>query len=150
MQFANREYWSKQLPPPYSPSTEDVKIYSENKLAGKTLLLGCTHSLLNLSDVQMDHDPWYASPTVITQDWRTNQEIYTNILGDGVLNFTEELTMAVLIMAQKKSQRLIVRSFNFKLPNMRIANYFPDEHTLSIKPSRSIKMTDYSFFIWDF
>jgi len=150
MHYVDKEYWRTQLTPPYSPNQHDVEIYYQNKIAGTTLLLGCTHLLLKLSDKQMDHDPWFASPTVIKLDWRLNTENYTNIIGDGVLNFTEELANGVLKMAQNRCQRLIVRSFNFKLPTMKIANYFADENTLSIKPSKTIKFAEYSFFIWDF
>ena len=85
-------YWSKELLHPLSPSISDVEIYKQNIGKGSTLLLGCTHKLISISDFQMDIDPWYEAPTMIIKDWRDNETYYDNIIGDGVFNFTKELT----------------------------------------------------------
>ena len=97
----NKSYWSKELPSPYSPSISDVEIYKINIGKGSTLLLGCTHKLISISDFQMDIDPWYEAPTMIIKDWRDNETYYDNIIGDGVFNFTKELTDSVLTMCKK-------------------------------------------------
>jgi len=146
----NREYWRTQLPHPYSPNDQDVQTYLNNKVEGKTLLLGCTHSLLPHSDFQMDFDPWYDGTTVITGDWRDNRTHYENMMGDGVFNLNKELTFSVLEMAQVFSKRLIVRSFNYKLPLMKIADYFPNKNEFPLRPTEHIQFSEYSFYIWDF
>lgn len=142
-------YWSLELPHPLSPSNEDASVYKDHLLIGSTLLLGCTHKLISISDWQLDIDPWYVANTVIKGDWRNNTKKYTNIMGDGVLNFTQELTDGVLNMASKHCSRLIVRSFNYKLNTMRIANYFPSSCDFKLKPSIAIILKEYSFYVWD-
>lgn len=146
----DKEYWRIKLPTPYSPSAEDILIYQKHMQPGSTLLLGCTHDLISISDRQMDIDPWYESDTVIVQDWATNDLYYTNIIGDGVFNFSPELSNSVLLMALGCCARLIIRSFNQKLPNMRVANYFPKENDFTLAPDIREKYDDYSFFIWKF
>lgn len=146
----NKEYWRKQIPHPYSPNYQDLEIYLKYKVSGKTLLLGCTHDLIEHSDFQMDFDPWYESDTVITMDWRDNKTHFANMMGDGVLNLKKELTDDVLKMAQKHSKRLIVRSFNYKLPIMKIADYFPNKNEFSLRPTHAIEFAEYSFYIWNF
>jgi hypothetical protein len=145
-----KEYWQKMLPPPMSPSDGDVEIFKSNIIEGTTLLLGCTHSLLNLSTKQMDIDPWYESPTVIVEDWRNNKEKYTNIIGCGVLNFNKELSDKVIEMCSKCSRKTIIRSFAKKFPIMKIADYFPTEKELIIQPNFFYNFGDYNFFIWNF
>jgi len=146
----DKYYWGKELPEPYAPSHKDVEIYVQNLKSGSTLLLGCTHKLIPYSDFQMDIDPWYEAPTVIVDDWRNNKSFYTNIMGDGVFNFTEELTNDVLHMASKCSDILAIRCFNKKLPNMKVASYFPKQEDFSIKVNYSYSFKDYNFFIWKF
>lgn len=146
----NKNYWSIELLHPYSPSHEDVNTYKSNIKKGTTLLLGCTHKLLSLSDFQMDIDPWYEAPTVIVKDWVDNDKFYNNMIGDGVLNFTKDLTEKIIKMSETYSDVLIVRCFNKKLPNMKIANYFPTENDFVLKPSKTLKHQDYNFFIWNF
>ena len=68
----DKEYWSTEFPSPYGPSEDDVIIFSEKSIPGKTLLLGCTKKLIPITDVQMDNDPWYDGPNVITKDWLDN------------------------------------------------------------------------------
>ena len=147
---ADKNYWRNELVPPYSPSEDDVAYYRQQVSSGTTLLLGCTHKLLALSTAQMDHDPWYEGSTVIVCDWRDNRQFYDNMIGDGVLNFTKELTDAVVQMASEHTKSLIVRSFNFKLPNMMIADYFPSEEDFAIRPISSFKKDSYSFYAWRF
>lgn len=146
----NKYYWSKELPEPYCPSVNDVKIYISNLKKGKTLLLGCTHKLIPFSDVQLDIDPWYEASSVIVDDWRNNKFFYTNIIGDGVFNFTKELTDNVLHMASNYCENLVIRCFNKKLPNMKLASYFPQNEDFHIKASYSYKSEDYNFYIWNF
>ena len=146
----DKSYWEKELKPPYSPSDDDFYIYKNNLSKGETLLLGCTHKLISLSDYQMDIDPWYNAPTVIKQEWTTNQKFYTNIIGDGVLNFTEELTNKIIIMCQQNCKNFMARTFNKKLPNMKIADYFPLQSNFLIKPYMTIDFKDYNFFYWRF
>lgn len=146
----NKDYWSIELMHPYSPSHEDVNTYKNNIKKGTTLLLGCTHKLLSLSDFQMDIDPWYEASTVIVKDWIANDKFYNNMIGDGVFNFTKDLTEKIIKMSESHSEILIVRCFNKKLPNMKIANYFPTENDFVLKPSKTLKHQDYNFFIWNF
>lgn len=146
----NKNYWSSILPHPLSPSDEDTEIYKNHLIQGETMLLGCTHKLIKLSDFQMDIDPWYNSSTVIVGDWVNNNKKYNNIIGDGVLNFTKELCDNVLNMCSRFSDVFIVRSFNYKLEPMKIADYFPSENDFIIKPNKSIKFKEYSFYIWKF
>lgn len=146
----NKNYWSVSLPHPLSPSDGDVKIYRSHLIPGKILLLGCTHRLIEFSDHQMDIDPWYNSSTVIVGNWINNKKKYSNIIGDGVLNFTKELCDNVLNMCSKFSDVFITRSFNYKLKPMKIANHFPSENDFLIKPSEYIKFDEYSFYIWRF
>lgn len=40
----NKEYWSQDLPRPLSPDDNDVNIFKDNMIEGKTLLLGCTRN----------------------------------------------------------------------------------------------------------
>ena len=128
-----KSYWSKELLYPLSPSNEDVEIYKESMTSGSTLLLGCTHKLIPISDFQMDIDPWYEAPTVIVKDWRNNETYYDNIIGNGVFNFTKELTDSILLMCEKNCRNLVIRSFKHKLPIMKIADYFPKENDFHIK-----------------
>lgn len=147
--IVEKEYWAGLLPP-LAPSKEDVDLYSKYLLAGSTLLLGSTRQLIDLSDVQMDIDPQDYVPNPIKQDWAANTENYTNIVGDGVTAFTKELCDGVIEMASKHCKRLIVRSFNRKLPTMRIAAYFPGVKDFTILPSSYIEFEDYTFYVWNF
>ena len=150
MAFPDHNYWKEQLPHPYSPNEDDVRIYAKYLIAGRTLLLGCTHSLISLSDWQLDQDPWYLEKTVIRGKWEDNQTFYDNMIGDGVLNFTKESASQLIDMAQKYSKNLIVRNFRQKLPIMQIANYFPTINDLPIKPNEHIIKDSYQFFVWRF
>lgn len=146
----NNSYWAKELPHPLSPSFDDFDIYKDNLISGTTLLLGCTHKLIPISTNQMDIDPWYKSPTMIIKDWRENDQFYDNIIGDGVLNFTKDLTCSILNMCQKNSALFLTRCFNQKLPNMKIAEYFPKYNDFSIKPDLVLEYNYYNFFLWRF
>jgi hypothetical protein len=117
---------------------------------GSTLLLGCTHKLIPISDFQMDIDPWYQAPTMIIKDWRNNKTYYDNIIGDGVFNFTKELTDSILLMCEKNCRNLVIRSFKHKLPIMKIADYFPKENDFHIRPDLIDEYEDYNFFCWSF
>jgi hypothetical protein len=148
MSIPDKEYWKNQLPVPYSPSDSDVDVYKQYCLHGNTLLLGCTHKLIPLSNIQMDIDPWYSAPTVVVKDWQHNNDFYENIIGDGVLNFTEELTHGILGMTSKFSKTFVARYFKYKLQNMRIANYFSDP--FGLKPTEIVDRPEYCFLIWKY
>ena len=147
----DKEYWASDLPLPLSPSEDDVIFFKENIIPGSKLLLGCTKKLIELSDYQMDIDPWYDGKNVIIQDWITNNVYYDNILGDGVLNLTKKLADDVLIMCSKNCKLFIARVFNKKLDTMRIAKNFPHFNDFNIQPTyQKIINEEYSFYIWNF
>lgn len=146
----DKSYWQNELPHPYAPNLYDIAVYKRYLLSGSTLLLGCTHKLLEHSDVQLDIDPWYEADTVIVGDWKHNSDTFTNIIGDGVLNFTEELTISVLEMASNHSKAFICRTFIRKLPLMQVAGYFPTSNDFHIKPSITVGFDDYMFNVWYF
>ena len=148
--MVDKLYWSQTFPPPLGPSDEDVTIYKNYMIEGTTLLLGCTGKLVQLSNNQMDIDPFLDIPSVIIGDWTQNTTYYDNILGDGVLNFTKELEEKLLEMASKYCKVLIIRSFNYKLEKLRIAANFPTQNDFLITPTESIIFKDYSFYIWIF
>lgn len=146
----SKEYWASDLPRPLSPSTEDYITFKENMVPGTTLLLGCTRKLIELSDFQMDLDPWYDADSVIVQDWATNEVYYDNIIGDGVFNFTKELENNIINMSKNKCSKLIIRTFDEKMDIMRIADNFPNESDFIIKPTSVIRCLKYTFYIWEF
>lgn len=142
----DNSYWSKEMRHPYSPSASDAGIF-KSLLFGRVLLLGCTHKLIQLSDVQIDHDPWYDGPNVVKKDWRENDSFFDTIIGDGVLNLDCDLSEAVVEMASKHSKRLVVRWFSHKLPLMKVARCFDRPKQ---PPSLAIPFDGYSFLLWDF
>jgi hypothetical protein len=146
----NKDYWSSELPVPLSPSDEDVSTYKQFLIEGKTLMLGCTKKLISISDMQMDIDPWYDSETMIKDNWVNNKTFYENIIGDGVLSFTNELADDLIEMASKNCKVFIARTFTNKLPIMRIADNFPNVNDFIIKPTSVIRCLKYSFYIWEF
>lgn len=145
----DKNYWAN-LAPPLAPSKKDVDIYKKYLLPGSTLLLGSTRQLINLSNVQMDIYPQDYLPNPIQQNWLSNNLYYDNIIGDGVTAFTKELCDGVIEMASKCCKRLIIRSFNKKLPTMRIAAYFPSLEDFIIRPTEFKNFDDYTFYIWHF
>ena len=148
--MVDKLYWSQTFPPPLGPSDEDVTIYKNYMIEGPTLLLGCTGKLVQLSNNQMDIDPFLDIPSVIIGDWTQNTTYYDNILGDGVLNFTKELEEKLLEMASKYCKKFIVRAFNYKLDVMKIAANFPKAEDFSIKPVEVKIFNEYTFFVWEF
>jgi hypothetical protein len=146
----DKEYWSTEFPSPYGPSEDDVLIFKQKCIKGKTLLLGCTKKLIPISDVQMDIDPWYNGTNVIIKDWLDNTDYYENIIGDGVFNLTKELTDDLLKMASKYCKVLVIRSFNYKFEKLRIASNFPTKDDFIITPTESKIFDDYSIYIWTF
>ena len=144
------EYWKKDLPHPLSPSKSDVEIYKQFMTTGTTLLLGLTKSLMDISDFQMDLDPWIKSKSVITGDWKDNSKYYDNIIGDGVLSFTKELADNLIEMAKSCCEVFICRTFTQKLPIMRIADNFPKPEDFNTPPNFVIERPNYSFYIWKF
>lgn len=150
MHSIGREYWRNRLEHPYSPNSRDITTFEQHMLPGSSLLLGCTHDLIVLTDKQLDVDPWYTAATVIKGDWRTNKTFYNNIIGDGVLNLSEQLAHDVVHMSSTTCNRLIVRSFKRRLPKMKVAQYFPDLADFQIKPKLVPYDHDYCFYIWQF
>jgi len=146
----DKTYWEKLLEHPYSPNDGDVFTYASNIEVGSTLLLGCTHRLLSLSNKQMDIDPWYKAETVIVKDWCDNKDYFVNIIGDGVLNLNKQLSECVLTMASKCCKNFVVRCFNFKLEKMRVAEYFPCKNDFVITPSWCQENKEYNFYKWCF
>jgi hypothetical protein len=149
--MVDKNYWASDLPLPLSPSDDDVKEFKSHMKKGTTLLLGCTKKLIPLSDRQLDIDPWYNGETVIVGNWLENKHFYTNILLDGGFNIlSKEMCNSLLSLASKCCEVLIVRSFDKKLPTMRIADNFPIKEDFDITPTEIITCKDYSFFIWEF
>jgi hypothetical protein len=147
----DKTYWSSELPTPLSPSDDDVLEFKFHLRKGTTLLLGCTKKLIQLSDRQLDIDPWYVNDTVIVGDWVDNKHFYTNIMIDGGLCFTKELCDSIIDMASKNSKFLIARVFDYKLDSMKIANYFPKFEDFKIEPTHQFKTEkEYTFYIWEF
>lgn len=149
--MVDKSYWSSELIHPLSPSVVDVNYYKNYMIGGSSLLLGCTKSLIPLTNRQLDSDPWYESDTVIVGDWRDNKHFYSNILLDGGLCFTKELCDEILEMASKNCHRFISRSFDKKLDVMKVADYFPNENDFKYKPRFVARMqNDYTFYVWEF
>jgi hypothetical protein len=98
----------------------------------------------------MDIDPWYEAKTVIKGDWLDNKTYYGNIIADGSLSFTKELTDGLIEMASKNCKVFITRTFTKRLPIMRIADYFPQPEDFKIPPTKTVVFEDYSFYIWHF
>ena len=145
------DYWRAEHPHPLAPNRDDVETYrSLIGNAGSVLLLGNTPALMPLCTAAMDTEPFLDDPRVIAQDWTTNSVTYDVIIGDGVLNFTDTLAEQVLEMVSRTSGRFIARSFNERLPIMRVADNFPSGADFALPPAQTIDRGQYSFFIWDF
>jgi len=147
----DRSYWELELDHPLCPNRDDLRMYEILLgIRGRTLLLGCTRLLLPLTDQQLDIDPWYQADTVRIGDWRENTESFDTMVGDGILNFTQDLADSVVEMASRCCSRLVVRCFSRRLPQMRVANYFPTVRDFKIPPELYVPKTDYNFFRWKF
>lgn len=147
----DKSFW---VNPPLHPSDADVETFKSH-ISGTVLLLGCTKKLIPLSTNQLDTDPWYEADTVIVGDWTKNEKYYDSIIGDGVLNFTKDLTDKILQMSSKCCKILIVRVFDEKLPIMRIADHFPKTDDFIIKPTLSFpadtkNLGSNTFYVWKF
>jgi hypothetical protein len=127
-----------------------VRLFKENLIDGSTLLLGSTKDLLSLCDEALDTFPVYNDKKIITGHWADNNIFYQNIMGDGVLNLNEVLCNQIMAMAKKNCCRLIVRVFNYRLPIMKVATYFPTANHFKKKPEVIYHTEEYSFFKWDF
>ena len=144
-----KDYWAS-LTPPLAPSSHDVEIYRTNLIEGSTLLLGSTKQLLDLCDIALDVSPVYQDKKIIVGDWVNNEMFFENIIGDGVLNFNHNLCNQLLEMAEKNCNQFLVRAFNYKMPMMRVADYFPSTKIFQIRPEVIFSNTEYSFYKWDF
>lgn len=127
-----------------------MEIFQKNLLNGSVLLLGNTKDLLTIADRAIDLNPLYLNAKIIQGDWRNNRDYYKNIIGDGVLNFNEKLTLELFSMIEKNSSRFIARVFNRKLEIMRIAEYFPSYLNFTIRPLILFESKDYNIYQWDF
>lgn len=144
-------YWSRTHPHPLAPNDDDVEIYRRLVRNSRSLLLlGNTPALMNLCTVAMDLDPFVNDQRVRQQDWTSNSDFFDAIIGDGVLNFTESLSVSLLDMAAKHCSIFVARAFTRRLPIMQIADYFPGTEDFSISPNTVIDRSDYSFFVWRF
>lgn len=151
MAKVDSEYWSREHPHPLAPNTSDIETYVDLIGSASTrLLLGNTKALMPLCTVAMDTEPFLDDPRVITQDWTTNTLNYDVIFGDGVLNFTQELTESLLTMASSHSSRFIARAFSRRLPIMRVADFFPTATDFSLPPALVIERDEYRFYVWNF
>lgn len=148
--MVDKNYWASELPHPLSPSNEDYEIYYSYRGIGTTLLLGCTRKLMNMADDIMDIDPWCEGDYVIKKDWRDNTKFYNYIMLDGGLCFTKKLCDGIVEMASKNCNTFVSRTFNHKLPQHRIAAYFPKREDFLIKPFESRVFDDYTFHVWKF
>jgi hypothetical protein len=101
-----------------------------------------------LCTVALDLEPFDTSGVSVKGDWTLNTDFYDAIIGDGALNFTEELANSVLSMALENSSTFVARVFRKKLPIMRVAAYFPFPEELIVPPNSVINAPDYSFYIW--
>ena len=114
------------------------------------MLLGSTKDLLGLCDAALDVSPVYNDKKIIAGNWADNNIFYQNIIGDGVLNLNELLCDQIMAMAKKNCCRLVVRVFNYKLPIMKVAAYFPTPNNFETKPEVFYCTEEYSFFKWNF
>ena len=144
-----KDYWAS-LTPPLAPSNLDVEVYKKNLVKGSTLLLGSTKKLLELCDVAMDISPVYEDKKIIVGDWVRNAIFFENIIGDGVLNFNQNLCNQLLEMAEKTCNQFLVRSFNYRMPIMKVADYFPSAENFKTSPEVIFFNAEYSFYKWSF
>lgn len=136
-------------PHPLGPNSDDVRDYSlALGDASSVLLLGNTAALIPLCTVALDREPFDTSGRSRQGDWTDNSEHFDAIIGDGVLNFTPELSERVLDMALAHSRVFVARVFRERLPIMRIADHFPAPGDLSVPPTEVIDREQYSFYIW--
>jgi hypothetical protein len=143
-------YWAN-LTPPLAPSEENVGMYKQLMLEGTTLLLGVTPQMFDLADAALDIDPFMMSDKVIIGNWLDNTSTFSNIIGDGCFNLlTIEQCDSLVQMASQYSKRLIVRSFNYRLEEMRIAEHFPSATDFKVPPTEVLSFKKYSFYVWSF
>ncbi|CAB4123476.1 hypothetical protein UFOVP46_7 [uncultured Caudovirales phage] len=144
-------YWATKFVPPLAPSQGDVYLYQQFMLDGNTLLLGVTSQLIDLADKALDIDPFTVTDKVIKGDWLTNTYSATNIIGDGCFNLlTMDQCNQLVSMASKHSKRLIIRSFNYRLKEMKIAEHFPKKEDFDVSPNEWLEFEKYTFLIWKF
>ena len=143
-------YWSN-LTPPLAPSQDDVAFYKQQLLEGSTLLLGVTPQLFDLADVALDIDPFVVTEKVVIGNWLDNTADFTNVIGDGCFNLlTMEQCDSLVQMASNHSKRLVIRSFNYRLKEMRIAEHFPTAKDFAIKPTEVVPFEKHTFYVWEF
>lgn len=146
-----KDYWAGAHPHPLAPNEDDVATYRRFiSGASSVLLLGNTPALMELCDVALDLEPFSDSSKAMQGDWTANQQYYDAIIGDGVLNFTDELAHDVLTMAARSCRVFVARAFSRRLPIMRIAANFPTADQLMPRPDEALERIDYRFFVWKF
>ena len=142
-------HW-KNLTPPLSPSLEDVATYEHLIVDRPVLLLGSTKELLHLADAAIDAHPQYDDPKIVQQNWLEFHINVATVICDGGFNFNKPLTSALLAIFSTKCKRLIVRSFNRRLPEMKYALHFPTVLDFPIQPKIHSFDEYANFFVWDF
>lgn len=146
----HNSYWGSLIPP-LAPSSNDVKIFLDNIIGDNVLLLGCTKSLLPISSIALDQDPYYSDSKIVIGDWLENTICVDTIIGDGCMNIlTQDDANNLVSMAKNHSSRLIIRSFISYFPIMKVAFNFPTIESFDKKPTVVYKDNFAQFFIWDF
>lgn len=152
MQKIDNSYWGT-LTPPLAPSESDVQIFIDNIAENESVsLLGVTKELAPIAHRAYDNDPYtILNIFTIPINWLDIEEWTDNFIGDGVLNIIsmEDCNTLVARLAER-SKKLIVRVFNEKTPDMRVAFNFPTPTDFEIQPTTVIDCEGYKFFIWDF
>lgn len=151
MHKIDKTYWANLLPP-LAPSSSDVVIFEQNIIGEQVILLGITKELVHLADLAVDSDPYVLNSIfTVIDDWLNYRGYADTYIGDGVLNIISMEDCNTLISnISEWSQRLIVRVFNEKTPEMRVAFNFPTPTDFEIQPTSVIDCEGYKFFIWDF
>jgi hypothetical protein len=140
----NDNHWTA-APYPLRPCTEEVEIYKNNLLSGKTLLLGCTTPLLDICDEAIDLVVRVQNPKIRQGDWYNISGFYDNIITDGAIN----LTGPSLIDAVKPHcKQLISRVFSRKFSYMKYAKLFYTEFPNATKIAEINESCP--IFIWKF
>ncbi len=145
----DKEYWTT-LYPPVSPSEANVELFRHLIVGDTVLLLGSTKQLLDIATTAYDLCPKYDSHKIINRDWRTLSSHFDTIIGDGVFNFSKDLTDEVLSLASKYSQRLVVRSFIKHPTKPKYATNWPQPDAFAITPKIIESSEFYNFYVWDF
>lgn len=118
------QHW-QNLKPPLCPNVEEIKIYKDLvEGMNPVCMLGMTKELMQLCDYMVDLNPIEVPKKVIKSDWFSLEECADAIIGDGVINLTNNKLIEKM---RKLCNKLICRVFTKKLPGMKYAQNFPTE-----------------------